>query len=181
MLSLVSLCAIVLATVPRALADLSDSSLKTYLDTLDLGSAFNPVTPAYWTNFRHHMRTPFSLSPDGMVAYLAYLDASGTDIHVQAVDPATFASKATPVTVKGGKEAGGLVAQNDGFALLTNIKYTGAGQAPPDETPVPIVVRYKGGAEAWRSWVGGPPAGELAQVDSVGSSPRSSQCADPLP
>ena len=162
--SLASFCAIILAALPLALAELFNSSLKTYIGTLDLGSNFNPVTPAYWTNFKHHVRAPFALSPDGSTAYLAYLDASGTDIHVQPVDPTTFASKATPVTVEGGKEAGGLVAQNDGFALLTNIKYTGTGEAPPGETPVPIVVRYKGGAEVWRTWVGGPPAGELAQV-----------------
>lgn len=71
------------------------------------------------------------------------------------VDPATFASVGTPVTVTGGKEAGGLVAQNDGFALLTNVAVTGT-NAPPSGTPVPVIVRYQNGQETWRTFVAGP-------------------------
>ena len=59
------------------------------------------------------------------------------------------------MTITGGKEAGGLVAQNDGFALLTNIVVTGS-SAPPDDTPVPVLVRYTNGAETWRTFVAGP-------------------------
>lgn len=52
--------------------------------------------------------------------------------------------------------AGGLVAQNDGFALLTNLPVTGVSNAPPGNTPVPAVVRYKNGQQAWKTFLGGP-------------------------
>ena len=87
---------------------------------------------------------------------MAYLDASETDVHILQVDPSTFTAVGTPVTVTGGKEAGGLVAQNDGFALLTNIAITGVEDAPPGNTPVPVIIRYQNGAEAWRTFVAGP-------------------------
>ncbi|KAL9625727.1 MAG: hypothetical protein Q9160_000047 [Pyrenula sp. 1 TL-2023] len=136
-------------------AQLSSSSLESHPDVLDLGFSFDPVKPAYWTNLPHHRRTPFSVSPDGKSAYLAYLDSSDTNVHVAQVDPTTFAAVGTPVTVKDGKEAGGLVAQNDGFALLTNVAVTGT-DAPPSNTPVPVIVRYQNGQETWRTFVAGP-------------------------
>ena len=163
MLSLLSICTLLLAATPHALAQLSDSFLKTYPNTLALGSAFNPATPAYGTNLPHHHRTPFALSPDGATAYLAYLDAAGTGVHVQALNPTTFVGKGAPVTVAGGQEASGLVAQDDGFALLTNMVYTGS-DAPTDGKPVAIVVRYKADVEAWRTWVGGPPEATNSKV-----------------
>ena len=46
----------------------------------------------------------FQVSPDGTTAYIAYLDSSETDVHVQQVDPSTFAAVGTAVTVTGGKE-----------------------------------------------------------------------------
>jgi hypothetical protein len=52
--------------------------------------------------------------------------------------------------------AGGLVAQNDGFALLTNLPVTGVSNAPPGNTPVPVIVRYKSGQPAWKTFLGGP-------------------------
>ena len=153
-LSLLS-CSLLFAT---GLAQLSSSSLKSYPNVLDLGgNSFGPVKPAYWTSLPHHRRTPFAVSPDGKSAYLAYLDKSETDVHIQSVNPSTFEAVGTPVTVTGAKEAGGLVAKNDGFTLLTNIAMTGVTtDAPPGNTPVPIMVRYKSGKEAWRTWLGGP-------------------------
>ena len=94
------------------------------------------------------------LSPDKKTAYIAYLDFSETDVHVQQVDPTTFKAVGSAVTIIGGKEAGGLVAQNDGFALLTNVVVTGT-DAPPDSTPVPVIVRYTNGKETWRTFVAG--------------------------
>ena len=115
------------------------------------------------------------VSPDGGSAYLAYLDDSETDVHIQQVDPTNFIAVGATMTVKGAKEgtcsyfissnfiseiynfaAGGLVAQNDGFALLTNLPVTGVSDAPPGNTPVPVIVRYKSGKQAWKTFLGGP-------------------------
>ena len=121
-----------------ASAQLSNTSLTSHVDVLPLDFSFNPVKAAYWTNLPHHRRTPFAvglqrqsfsslanaytqLSPDHKTAYIAYLDFSETDVHVQQVNPADFTAEGSAVTITGGKEAGGLVAQNNGFALLTNI------------------------------------------------------------
>jgi hypothetical protein len=44
------------------------------------------------------------VSPDGASAYLAYLDNSETDVHIQGVDPTTFHAVGPTVTVRGAKE-----------------------------------------------------------------------------
>ncbi|CAG8021621.1 unnamed protein product [Penicillium salamii] len=140
-----------------ASAAVSKSNLKSHVDVLALDYAFSPVEPAYWTGYPHHRRTPFAVSPDGKSAYVAYLDSSATDVHVQQVDPSTFAATGTTVTVSGGKEAGGLVAHNDGFALLTNEAMpSGTTNAPSGETPVPVLYRYTSGKQTWKTWLGGP-------------------------
>ena len=133
-----------------ASAALSESSLQTHVGSLSLGSSFNPVKDAYWTGYPHHRRTPFAVSPDGKSAYLAYLDAKETDVHVQQVNPSTFAAVGDAVTVAGGKEAGGLVAHNDGFALLTNEAVSGV------TDPVAVLYRYTSGKQSWKTFLGGP-------------------------
>jgi hypothetical protein len=85
-------------------AGLTASNLEKHVDVLALNFDFNPVKAAYWTNYPHHRRTPFAVSPDGKTAYLAYLDSSETDVHVQQLDPSTFQATGTTVTVAGGKE-----------------------------------------------------------------------------
>lgn len=137
---------------------LTESSLETHVDAVTLSSSFNPIKEAYWTGYVHHRRTPFSVSPDGKSAYLAFLDSSDTGVHVQPIDPATFKATGTVVTVDGGKEAGGLVAQDDGFALLTNEAMpSGTSNAPPDNTPVPVLYRFDAsGTQKWKTWLGGP-------------------------
>ncbi|KAJ4357820.1 uncharacterized protein N0V89_002396 [Didymosphaeria variabile] len=129
---------------------LSESSLKTHVGSLSLSSSFNPVKDAYWTGYPHHRRTPFAVSPDGKSAYLAYLDSSDTGVHIQEVDPSTFASVGTAVSVSTGKEAGGLVAHNDGFALLTNEAVSGV------TDPVAVLYRYTSGKQSWKTFLGGP-------------------------
>ncbi|KAF3762683.1 hypothetical protein M406DRAFT_25503, partial [Cryphonectria parasitica EP155] len=96
-----------LSTAANA-AGLTNSSMTTYVDSVSLNFNFDPVKAAYWTGYIHHRRTPFAVSPSGSVAYLAYLDGSGTDVHVQAIDPTTFEASGINVTISGGKEAGGL-------------------------------------------------------------------------
>lgn len=139
-------------------AGLTTDSLTTYVDSATLGSSFNPVIAAYWTGYAHHRRTPFAVSSSGNSAYLAYLDSSGTNVHVQPIDPTTFEATGTATTVSGGKEAGGLVAHDDGFALLTNEAMPdGTTNAPPDSTPVPVLYRYDAsGTQQWKTWLAGP-------------------------
>ncbi|KAI1874686.1 hypothetical protein JX265_004894 [Neoarthrinium moseri] len=140
-----------------AAASLSESSLQKHVDSLTLDHSFKPVKEAYWTSLPHHRRTPFAVSPDGQSAYLAYLDSSETDVHVQQVDPSTFAAVGSAVTVTGGKEAGGLVAHNDGFAFLTNEALpSGTADAPAASTPVPVLYRFTSGQQTWKTFLGGP-------------------------
>ncbi|KAF1975899.1 hypothetical protein BU23DRAFT_597267 [Bimuria novae-zelandiae CBS 107.79] len=136
--------------IAAASAALSQTSLKTHVGSLSLSSTFNPVKAAYWTGYPHHCRTPFAVSPDGKSAYLAYLDSAQTDVHIQQVDPVTFAAVGAAVTVTGGKEAGGLVAHNDGFALLTNEVVSGV------KDPVAVLYRYTAGKQSWKTYLGGP-------------------------
>ncbi|KGO63399.1 hypothetical protein PEX1_036860 [Penicillium expansum] len=141
-----------------ASAAVSQSNLKTHVDVLALDYAFNPVKAAYWTGYPHHRRTPFAVSPDGKSAYIAYLDSSATDVHVQQLDPTTFAAT-----------AGGLVAHNDGFALLTNEAMpSGTTNAPPSGTPVPVLYRYTSGKQTWKTWLGGP---GVHESDGLSASP----------
>ncbi|KAJ4988197.1 hypothetical protein SVAN01_06293 [Stagonosporopsis vannaccii] len=149
------------------------SSIEKHVGSLTLSSSFGPVKESYWTGYPHHRRTPFAVSPDGKSAYLAYLDASETGVHVQQVDPTTFAAVGDAVTVTGGKEAGGLVAHNDGFALLTNEAMpSGTSNAPPESTPVAVLYRYTSGKETFKTWLGGPDnaggMGMLASPDMNG-------------
>ncbi|OLN81030.1 hypothetical protein CCHL11_09996 [Colletotrichum chlorophyti] len=143
-----------LGLAAMAVGQLTTSSLEKHVDSVTLGSSFNPIKEAYWTGYPHHRRTPFAVSPDGKSAYLAYLDASETGVHVQPIDPTTFAATGTPVTVSGGKEAAGLIAHNDGFALLTNEVMTSGG--PSDKTPIAVLYRYTNGKETFKTWLGGP-------------------------
>ncbi|KAF9776693.1 hypothetical protein IL306_005086 [Fusarium sp. DS 682] len=138
------------AGLALAAAQLTSSSLENHVDALTLGNSFNPIKEAYWTGLPHHRRTPFAVSPDGKTAFLAYLDASGTGVHIQGVNPKTFAAVGTPVTVKNGKEAGGLVAHNDGFALLTNEVVSGE-----SKDPLPVIYKYTNGRQAFRTLLGG--------------------------
>lgn len=157
----------------KLVAGLDSSSLTQFKDSLALDSTFGPVIEAYWTGYPHHRRTPFAVSPDGKSCYLAYLDSSGTGVHVQKVKPDTFVADGTAVTITGGKEAGGLVAHNDGFALLTNEALpSGTSNAPAGSTPVPVIYRYTGGAQTWKTFVAGPTVtgtmGLLASPDMNG-------------
>ncbi|KAK7518188.1 uncharacterized protein IWZ02DRAFT_380748 [Phyllosticta citriasiana] len=149
---------LLLSAAQSSLAALTTSNLKKHVDVLTLENAFSPVEEAYWTGLPHHRRTPFAVSPDGKSAYLAYLDSSGTNVHVQQVNPSTFEATGITVTITGGKEAGGLVAHNDGFALLTNevMPSSTSGETPPSDTPVAVLYRYTSGKQTWKTWLGGP-------------------------
>lgn len=134
---------------------LGDASISSFPNSLALSSSFDPIKAAYWTGLPHHRRTPFSVSPDGNSAYLAYLDASYSNVVVQQVDVSTFTAVGTAVTIPG-FEASGLVAQNDGFALFATVNATGTTDLPPDSEPIASLIRYTNGTESWRTALNGP-------------------------
>ncbi|KZL84542.1 hypothetical protein CI238_05259 [Colletotrichum incanum] len=142
----------ILGFAAAAVAQLTSTSLEKHVDSATLSKSFNPIKEAYWTGYPHHRRTPFAVSPDGKSAWLAYLDSSETGVHIQQIDPTTFAAIGEPVTISGGKEAGGLVAHNDGFAILTNELLSGG----PADTPIAVLYRYTAGKETFKTWLGGP-------------------------
>jgi len=132
-------------------------SLKSFPNVLNLTAKFDPIKEAYWTGLPHHRRTPFAVSPDGQTGYIAYLDASGTDVHVQHIHPPSMTPKGPDVTLPGLKEAGGIVAHDHGFALLGNEAIpSSVSNAPPSGTPVPAIYRWKNGKQVWKTFVAGP-------------------------
>ncbi|KAI9048729.1 hypothetical protein LZ554_007560 [Drepanopeziza brunnea f. sp. 'monogermtubi'] len=144
-----------LVLLASATSVLTEPSVSSFPNSLTLSSPFDPIKAAYWTGLPHHRRTPFAVSPDGTSAYLAYLDSTLENIVVQQVDTATFTAVGTAVTVKG-YEAAGLVAQDDGFALMATIDATGTTDLPTDNMPIVAVIRFKDGVEAWRTPMNGP-------------------------
>ena len=95
---------LLLSAVQGSFAALTEANLEKNVDVLALDFTFSPIKAAYWTNLPHHRRTPFAVSPDGKSAYIAYLDSSETDVHVQQLDPTTFTPTGTTVTLSGAKE-----------------------------------------------------------------------------
>lgn len=139
------------------LGQLCESRLKTHRGTLKLTSDFCPIKDDASTGLPQHHRTPFAVSPNGQSAYLAYLDASGKGVHVQAVNPITFTPIGKPVTMAEGMEAGGLYAHDDGFALLTNEPMpSGTANAPSKNEPVAVLYRYTLGKQSFKTYLGGP-------------------------
>ncbi|CAE6511561.1 unnamed protein product [Rhizoctonia solani] len=144
-----------LAALPAALGALSASSLKISDDTLTLPTSFDPIEAAYWTGLPNHRRTPFAVSPDGKSAFLAFLSAAKDAVYVQPVNPTTFATNGDAVKISNAKEAGGLVAHNDGFAIMVTLPVSGT-DAPPNSYPVATLIRYKNGSQAWSTPLNGP-------------------------
>ncbi|KUJ12145.1 uncharacterized protein LY89DRAFT_786279 [Mollisia scopiformis] len=147
-LTFISLLALVSSTI-------ADPIISSFPNSLTLESSFDPIKAAYWTGLPHHRRTPFSVSPDGNSAYLAYLDASYSNVVIQQVNTSTFEAVGTAVQITG-YEAAGLVAQNDGFAVMVTTNATGTTDLPPTGEYVTVVVRYKDGVEAWTTALNGP-------------------------
>lgn len=144
-----------LSLLALASSAIADPIISSFPNSLTLESSFDPIKAAYWTGLPHHRRTPFSVSPDGNSAYLAYLDATYKNVVVQQVDISTFAAVGTAVTLTG-YEAAGLVAQNDGFAVMITTDASGTTDLPPTGQYVTSVVRYKDGAQAWATALNGP-------------------------
>ncbi|MET8975121.1 hypothetical protein ABZX85_05820 [Streptomyces sp. NPDC004539] len=107
---------------------------------VSLGGAKFPYLSAGYNNTREWTRTSTAVAPDGTLR-VAWPAADG--VHVTPLTAAGQRSGADSV-VKGAKEVGGLVAHNDGFALLTRVADTNKWK----ETAAAIV-RFTNGRQTW--------------------------------
>ncbi|WP_329260199.1 hypothetical protein OG223_40820 [Streptomyces sp. NBC_01478] len=107
--------------------------------TVALAAKFPYLTAGY-NNTRQWTRTTTAVAPNGTLR-VAWPAADG--VHVTPLNAAGLRSGADTV-VKGAKEVGGLVAHNDGFALLTRVADTNKWK----ETAAAIV-RYTNGRQTF--------------------------------
>lgn len=135
--------ALATASVLTGAGAFSTSDLSTFPSAITTTGAFTYSVAGY--DFRpHHTRTPFAVSSGGK-AFVAYPGATSGTIYVQQVDPsANFAAVGSAVAVKG-LIAGGIVAHDDGFALLT----TRSDGTTSNGEPTAYLVRYTNGKESW--------------------------------
>ncbi|MEU4163547.1 RNA polymerase sigma factor [Actinoplanes sp. NPDC026670] len=108
-----------------------------------------PVPFAYriggYSGKQHSRRTPFAVAPNG-TAWLAWLAADGANVHVTPLGKDL--KRSGDDVVVPGREASGLIAHDDGFALLTR-------RADPNGNTFgdsgAYLIRYRGGKQAWSS------------------------------
>ncbi|KAK8215794.1 hypothetical protein HDK77DRAFT_373669 [Phyllosticta capitalensis] len=149
-------------TAQTVFAAITADSIKTSVDSFSLQFPFNPIKDLYWTGMKTHRRVCFAASPSGDAGYVAYLDASGKGVHVQQVNLQTFEAVGDAFTIPDGREAGGIVAQEQGVAILTNEPLPeGTQDAPPPNdagqpTPVPVLYRIIDGEVKWKVFLAGP-------------------------
>ncbi|CAH7671526.1 hypothetical protein PPACK8108_LOCUS6306 [Phakopsora pachyrhizi] len=124
-------------------------SIKSYKDIIKLDSSFDSTIKSYWND--HYNRRRVNLACALKICYLAYLDGSAVDrIHVLTLEADTFKRTGSPISLDG-HEAGGLVAHEDGFAILTNQKVRGP------KYPITFLLRYsKDGRMIWKRALNGP-------------------------
>ncbi|MHA5050576.1 hypothetical protein [Streptomyces sp. SD15] len=122
--------------------------------TVNLAAKF-PYLSAGYNNTREWTRTATAVAPNGTLR-VAWPASDG--IHVT---PLTAAGKrsAADTVVKGAKEVGGLVAHNDGFALLTRVADTNKWK----ETAAALI-RYKNGKQAFRTKLTGTASHDTAPL-----------------
>ncbi|MFF5183096.1 hypothetical protein ACFY30_04800 [Streptomyces sp. NPDC000345] len=119
-----------------------------------LGAKF-PYLSAGYNNTREWTRTATAVAPDGTLR-VAWPAADG--VHVTPLTAAGKRSGADTV-VKGAKEVGGLVAHDDGFALLTRVPDTNKWK----ETAAAIV-RYTNGKQTFRTKLTGTASHDTAPL-----------------
>ncbi|WP_369249991.1 hypothetical protein [Streptomyces sp. R41] len=122
--------------------------------TVTLAAKFPYLSPGY-NNSREWTRTTTAVAPNGTLR-VAWPASDG--IHVT---PLTAAGKrsAADTVVKGSKEVGGLVAHNDGFALLTRVSDTNKWK----ETAAALV-RYQNGKQVFRTKLTGTASHDTAPL-----------------
>ncbi|WAZ24929.1 hypothetical protein STRCI_006386 [Streptomyces cinnabarinus] len=122
--------------------------------TVSLPAKF-PYLSAGYNNTREWTRTATAVAPNGSLR-VAWPASDG--IHVTPLTSAGKRSGADTV-VKGAKEVGGLVAHDDGFALLTRV----ADSNKWKETAAAIV-RYTGGKKTWSTKLTGTASHDTAPL-----------------
>ncbi|GAA3794192.1 hypothetical protein ACFS5L_37540 [Streptomyces phyllanthi] len=140
-------------TAPNTTASTADGLTVTNT-TVKLPTAF-PYLSAGYNNTREWTRTATAVAPDGTLR-VAWPAKGG--VHVTSLTAAGKRSGADTV-VKGTKEVGGLVAHNDGFALLTRVSDSNKW----NETAAALV-RYKNGKQAWRTKITGKSSNDTAPL-----------------
>ncbi|XUL92004.1 hypothetical protein ACQ86D_39865 [Streptomyces galilaeus] len=129
------------AKTPAAAAKTVTGTLTPTSTTVALTAKFPYLTAGY-NNTRQWTRTSTAVAPNGTLR-VAWPAADG--VHVTPLNAAGVRSGADTV-VKGAKEVGGLVAHNDGFALLTRVADTNKWK----ETAAAII-RYTNGKQTFRT------------------------------
>jgi hypothetical protein len=119
----------------------SGSGLAVSTTSVSLPAKF-PYLSAGYNNTREWTRTATAVAPNGTLR-VAWPASDG--VHVTPLTPAGKRSGADTV-VKGAKEVGGLVAHNDGFALLTRVADTNKWH-----DTAAALVRYTGGKQTFRT------------------------------
>lgn len=144
-----------LALIASGLSIVSSSGLTTanfqvYRNTIDLDFAYDGVIPAWWTRNNHVRRISHACNDAATRCYLAYLDNAKAGVHIQAYDPRTFKKAGPSIMIPKAIEASGIIAHNDGFAILTNL--------PNAHTKYAVVYLFKfvNGKELWRVALNGP-------------------------
>ena len=135
-------------------AGAASGTLAVTSTTLTLPAKF-PYLSAGYNNTREWTRTATAVAPDGTLR-VAWPAADG--VHVTPLTAAGRRS-AKDMVVKGAKEVGGLVAHNDGFALLTRVADTNKW----NETAAALI-RYKNGAQAFRTKLTGTASNDTAPL-----------------
>lgn len=142
------------AKAPKATATGTSGALTVTNTTVTLAAKF-PYLSAGYNSTREWTRTTTAVAPNGTLR-VAWPAADG--VHVT---PLTAAGKrsAKDTVVKGAKEVGGLVAHNDGFALLTRVPDTNKWK----ETAAALI-RYRNGAQAFRTKLTGTASHDTAPL-----------------
>lgn len=122
--------------------------------TVNLAAKF-PYLSAGYNNTREWTRTATAVAPNGTLR-VAWPASDG--VHVTPLTAAGRRS-GTDTVVKGAKEVGGLVAHNDGFALLTRVSDTNKWK----ETAAALI-RYKNGTQAFRTKLTGTASHDTAPL-----------------
>ncbi len=122
--------------------------------TVSLSAKF-PYLSAGYNNSREWTRTATAVAPNGTLR-VAWPASDG--IHVTPLTAAGKRSGADTV-VKGTKEVGGLVAHNDGFALLTRVSDSNKWK----ETAAALI-RYSNGKQTWRTKLTGTSSNDTAPL-----------------
>ncbi|MET7570397.1 hypothetical protein ABZT04_18105 [Streptomyces sp. NPDC005492] len=128
-------------TTPKAATKATTGTLTPISTTIALTAKFPYLTAGY-NNARQWTRTTTAVAPDGTVR-VAWPAADG--VHVTPLSAAGTRSGPDTI-VKGAKEVGGLVAHDDGFALLTRVADTNKWK----ETAAAII-RYTNGRQTFRT------------------------------